>query len=584
MLSRREFIQLLSIASVYGMLPGAAFSRAHSLSGLYEVPKFGSTRLLHFSDCHAQLLPIYFREPRVNIGVGNAAGKPPHLVGQALLDHFGLTGNNALAHAFTYLNFAEASAKYGKVGGFAHLATAIKQLRAIAGEQNCLLLDGGDSWQGSGTALKTMGMDMVGASNLLAVDIMTGHWEFTYHDHQVLKNIDAFEGEFIAQNVFATEEALFDDAPVFDEDSGLVFKPYTIKELADSRIAVIGQAFPYTPVANPKRFIPDWTFGINDQELQSLVNEIRQLHKPDVVVLLSHNGADVDLKMAATLSGIDIILGGHTHDGIPQAIEIKNPQGVTVVTNAGSNGKFLGVMDLEIRKGKLKDYRYKLLPIFSNFLPPDPEMDHYIRTVRKPHLQWLSEKLGETETTLFRRGNFNGTFDQLICNALRQENDAQISLSPGFRWGTTLPADSTITMEHVLDQTCMTYPETYRREMTGKDLKLILEDVCDNLFNPNPYLQQGGDMVRVGGMDYTCKPNQAIGHRIGNMTLDDGTPVELNKSYSVAGWATVNAQSPGPPVWEQVATYIRNNGPIKLNKINTPRLIGVDGNAGLGEL
>lgn len=583
MINRREFIQLLSIAGVSGLLPGSVFSQSKFPANMYEVPRFGSTRLLHFTDCHAQLLPIYFREPNVNIGIADANGKPPHLVGNALLDYFQLKDNDVLAHAFTYLNYAQAAETYGKVGGFAHLATLVNQLRATAGDSHCLLLDGGDTWQGSGTAFKTNGMDMVAACNLLGVDIMTGHWEFTYNDSQVLENIAAFNGEFIAQNVKATEEALFDESPVYDEDSGHVFKPYTIKQLVNSRIAVIGQAFPYTPVANPKRFIPDWTFGINDGDLQMLVNEIKQQHKPDVIVLLSHNGADVDLKMAATITGIDVILGGHTHDGIPQALEIKNPAGVTLVTNAGSNGKFLAVMDLDIKNGKLHDYRYKLLPIFSNFLPADKAMENHIDTVRKPHLRWLSEELGKTETTLYRRGNFNGTFDQLICDALRQENDAQISLSPGFRWGTSLPTDSTITMENVLDQTCMTYPETYRREMTGENLKLILEDVCDNLFNPNPYYQQGGDMVRVGGMDYSCNPTQSIGNRISNMTLDDGTPIDPNKTYTIAGWATVNDKAPGPPVWDQVASYIKNQKTIKIEKLNTPKLIGIKNNQGLAD-
>lgn len=583
MINRREFMQMLAIAGINGLLPGSVFSQSKFPQAMYEIPRFGSTRLLHFTDCHAQLLPIYFREPNVNIGIGDATGRPPHLVGRALLDYFKLKENDVLAHAFTYLNYAQATETYGKVGGFAYLATLVNQLRATAGENNCLLLDGGDTWQGSGTAFKTNGMDMVGACNLLGVDIMTGHWEFTYQDAQVLKNIASFNGEFVAQNVKATEEALFDESPVYDEDSGHVFKPYTIKELANSRIAVIGQAFPYTPVANPKRFIPDWTFGINDSDLQSLVNEIKQQHNPDIVVLLSHNGADVDLKMAATLSGIDIILGGHTHDGIPQALEIKNPQGITLVTNAGSNGKFLGVLDLDIRNGKLQNYRYKLLPVFANFISPNKEVQEYIHSVREPHLDWLTEQLGETETTLYRRGNFNGTFDQLICDALRMENDAQISLSPGFRWGTTLPTNSTITMEHVLDQTCMTYPETYRRNMTGENLKLILEDVCDNLFNRNPYYQQGGDMVRVGGMDYSCNPNESIGKRISNMTLDDGTPVDLNKSYTVAGWATVNEKAAGPPVWDQVAAYIRNYKTIKIDKVNTPKLIGVKNNPGFAD-
>lgn len=578
MINRREFIQLLSVAAVSGMLPRSSWSNPQQL---YDVPAFGNTRILHFTDCHAQLMPIYFREPNVNIGLGNSLGKPPHLVGRSLLEHFSLPSDTRLAHAFTHLQFNEAVEKYGKVGGFAHLATLIKQLRAGAGDNQSLLLDGGDTWQGSGTALKTQGMDMVGACNMLGVDIMTGHWEFTYQDKQVLKNIQAFNGEFIAQNVFATEEALFDGAEVYDEDSAHVFPPYTIKELAHSRIAVIGQAFPYTPVANPKRFIPDWTFGINEAELQALVNEIRESHNPDAIILLSHNGADVDIKMAGSINGIDVIMGGHTHDGIPNALEIHNSKGITLVTNAGSNGKFIGVMDLNIKQGKIKAYQYKLLPVFSNLLNVDSDMQAYINKVREPYSEWLSKELGTTETTLYRRGNFNGTFDQLICDALRQENDAQISLSPGFRWGTTLPHKQTITMEHVLDQTCMTYPETYRREMSGHNLKLILEDVCDNLFNLNPYYQQGGDMVRVGGMNYTCKPKESIGQRIENMTLDDGTLIDENKNYIVAGWATVNAKAPGPPVWEQVAAYVKSKDTVQIDKLNTPTLIGVDDNPGI---
>ena len=580
MVNRREFLQWLSIASAAGILPGSAFSQKKFPTNIYEVPAYGSARLLHFTDCHAQLLPVFYREPNVNIGIGKSQGKPPHIVGTSLLDYFGLPSNGALEYAFTYLNFEAAAEQYGKIGGFAHLATLIKQLRTDFGEQNCLLLDGGDTWQGSGTAYKTNGMDMVKACNLLGVDIMTGHWEFTYHDHKVLENIEAFSGEFLAQNIKAKEEALFDGIPVYDEDSGHVFKPYTIKELANSRLAIIGQAFPYTPVANPKRFIPNWTFGINESDLQSLINDIQQNHKPDVVVLLSHNGADVDLQMAAQVSGIDVILGGHTHDGIPNALEVKNAGGITLVTNAGSNGKFLGVMDLDIRNGKLQGYQYKLLPVFSSLITPDHEMQMHIHEVRKPHESWLTEELGIAETTLYRRGNFSGTFDQLICNALREQNDTQISLSPGFRWGTSLPANSTITMEHVLEQTCMTYPETYRREMTGKNIKLILEDVCDNLFNPNPYYQQGGDMVRVGGMNYTCDPNEQIGQRISNMALDDGSMIEPEKSYTIAGWATVNDKAPGPPVWEQVASHIKEHKTIQIDKLNSPKLIGVSNNPG----
>lgn len=580
MLNRREFIQVMSCAAAAGLLPSSLHSHASNDQINYELPKFGTSRLLHFTDTHAQLQPIYFREPNVNIGVGNAYGKPPHLVGEAMLKHFDIPPQSALAHAFTFLDFAESIKKYGKVGGFAYLASVIKNLKASAGEDNCLLLDGGDTWQGSGTAYKTNGMDMVNACNLLGVDVMTGHWEFTYQDSQVLKNIKAFNGDFVAQNVNATEEALFDDTEVFDEESGHVFPPYTIKHLASDRIAVIGQAFPYTPVANPKRFIPDWTFGINERELQSLVDEVRAKHKPDAVILLSHNGLDVDLKMATSVTGLDVILGGHTHDGLPQAQEIKNAAGITLVTNAGSNGKFLGVMDLDIKNGRIRDYRYKLLPIFANLITPDRDMQAYIDAVREPYLPWLTKELGVADQTLYRRGNFNGTFDQLICDALRAENDAEIALSPGFRWGTTIPTGSVITMEQVLDQTCMTYPETYRREISGADLKRILEDVCDNLFNPNPYYQQGGDMVRVGGMNYTCAPTEKIGHRISNMTLDNGKPVEPGKSYRVAGWATVNAKATGAPVWEQVAHYIQDKKNISINKLNSPKLVGIVNNPG----
>ncbi len=581
MINRREFIQLLFIASASGLLPRTSMGQTQDL---YQIPNFGNTRLLHFTDCHAQLNPVYFREPHINIGLAGSFARPPHVVGEDLLKYFSLEGNAQLSHAYTHLNYESAVQKYGKVGGFAHLASLVKQLRAAVADNQSLLLDGGDTWQGSGTALKTNGMDMVHACNLLGVNIMTGHWEFTYHEQQVLENIAAFNGEFIAQNINATEEALFDGTEVYDEDSGYVFPPYTIKQLAHSRIAVIGQAFPYTPVANPKRFIPNWTFGINDSELQDLVNEIHATHKPDAVVLLSHNGADVDIKMASSLTGIDIILGGHTHDGIPKALEIKNTGGTTLVTNAGSNGKFLGVMDLDIKQGKVRAYQYKLLPIFSNLIKSDKDMQAYIDKVRAPHIDWLSEELGTTETTLYRRGNFNGTFDQLICDALRQQNDAQISLSPGFRWGTTLPMNSAITMEHVLDQTCMTYPETYRREMSGENIKLILEDVCDNLFNPNPYYQQGGDMVRLGGMDYICSPNESIGSRISDMTLDDGTAIDENKNYIVAGWATVNEKAPGPPVWEQVSDYIKEQDTVKIDKLNSPKLIGVKGNPGISDV
>jgi len=586
-LSRREFLRLLGLAGAAGLLPASAFSAARKPSDLYEIPRFGNLTLLHMTDCHAQLNPIYFREPSVNLGIGAAKGRPPHLVGKQFLKHYGLEPGSIEAHAFTYLDFDELARKYGKVGGFAHLATLVKRLRAERGDGNTLLLDGGDTWQGSGTAYWTRGRDMVDACNLLGVDVMTGHWEFTYLEKEVITNIQAFQGEFVAQNVSVNEDALFDyafaDFEGFDEDSGLAFKPYTIKVVGGMKVAVIGQAFPYTPIANPKRFIPDWTFGIQDERMQSIVNRVRETEKPDLVVVLSHNGMDVDLKMASRVSGIDVIFGGHTHDGVPAPMLVSNKGGKTLVTNAGSNGKFLGVMDLEVSKGRLKDYRYRLVPVFANLLPADAEMQAYIDKVRAPYKEKLERKLAVAEETLYRRGNFNGTFDQIICDALREVKDAQISLSPGFRWGTTVLPGQEITMDHVMDQTCITYPETYRREMTGKEIKDILEDVCDNLFNPDPYYQQGGDMVRVGGLDYVCNPTETMGRRISDMRLDDGTLIEPDKKYIVAGWATVGSKSPGRPIWEVVSEYLERLGTVKIKKLNTPKLVGVKGNPGLGD-
>lgn len=580
-ISRREFLHLMGLAGAAGALPGSVFAMGRRPTDIYELPNYGNVTLMHMTDCHAQLQPIYFREPSVNIGVGDAYGKAPHIVGKNFLKHFDIEANSIEAHAFTYLNYVEAAQQYGKVGGFAHMASLVKRIRAERGESNCLLLDGGDTWQGSGTAFWTRGMDMVGATNQLGVDVMTGHWEFTYRDEEVLKNIEAFNGEFVAQNVQVKVDALFEGSPAYDEDTGHAFKPYTMKTVGGARIAVIGQAFPYTPIANPSRFIPDWTFGINDQGMQQMVNMIRDTEKPDLVVVLSHNGMDVDLKMASQVTGIDVIFGGHTHDAVPKPSIIQNKSGKTLVTNAGSNGKFLGVMDFDIRGGKLRGYRYRLVPVFANLLPADPEMQAYIDKVRNPYMGRLSEELGRADEVLYRRGNFNGTFDQVICDALRAESDAQISLSPGFRWGTTVQPGQAITMEHVMDQTATTYPETYVREMKGSDIKLILEDVCDNLFNKDPYYQQGGDMVRVGGMDYVLDPNEEFGKRTTNLTLDNGQAIDANKSYKVAGWATVNSQAPGRPIWDVVADYIRAEGDIKIKKINTPKLKNMDSNPGL---
>jgi len=516
------------------------------------------------------------------MGFNEAFGRTPHVVGNAFLKKNKIDKSSIEAHAFTYLNFNAAAREYGKVGGFAHLATLIKSLRASAGgNDNSLLLDGGDTWQGSATAYWSRGKDMVEAANLLNVDIMTGHWEFTYKDEEVFSNVDDFNGEFLAQNIKLTEDALFEGKPAYDEDSGHVFKPYTIKVINGHKIAIIGQAFPYTPVANPKRFIPDWSFGIQTQDLQELIDEIKSNEKPAAVIVLSHNGMDVDLKLASVVTGIDFILGGHTHDGVPVPEVIKNSGGQTVVTNAGSNGKFVGVLDLNLNNGKLNGYEYKLLPVFSNFIKADTEMANLIEGIRKPHLDKLTEELAVSESLLYRRGNFNGTFDQLICDALRHELNAEISLSPGFRWGTTVLPGQAITFEHVMDQTCITYPETYARNMLGNEIKAILEDVADNLFHPDPFYQQGGDMVRVGGMNYICDPTAASGQRITNMTLDNGKSIDANKNYKVAGWATVGSKAPGKPIWEVVSSYLRNKKTINITKINSPKLKSIGNNPGI---
>jgi S-sulfosulfanyl-L-cysteine sulfohydrolase len=555
---RRDFLKATGIITLVPVLPGIA--RGADTPSVYDLERFGNARILHMTDTHAQLKPIYFREPSVNLGIGAMQGKPPHLVGRAFLDRFGIKADSADAYAFTCLDFEKAAARFGRLGGFAHLKTLVDRLRNEAGSGRALLLDGGDLWQGTGQANATQGADMVDAANLLGIEAMTGHWEFTYGEKALRANLERFKGEFLAQNVFLTEEAAFNDAKAFDQASGRVFKPATIKEIGGHKVAVIGQAFPYVPIAHPKRFTPDWTFGIRDDELQKLVDGLRNNDKVDAVLLLSHNGMDVDLKLASKVSGIDVILGGHTHDAIPQPITVNNPGGVTLVTNAGSNGKFLGVLDLNLSKGKVSDVRYRLLPVFSELLKPDPAMQALIDKSREPFSTPDAEKIATSDRVLYRRGNFSGSMDRLICDALRSELDAEIALSPGFRWGTTVMAGQPLTMEDVMAETAITYPETYVSNMTGSQLKDILEDVCDNLFNADPYYQQGGDMVRVGGMSYTCAPNEGPGKRLSELKLDNGRAIEANKSYKVAGWASVNEQK-GKPVWDVFAKHLRSGKP-----------------------
>ncbi len=578
--SRREFLHTLGLAGAAGLLPGLASAKSRS-SDLYDIGTFGNVRLLHITDTHAQLLPIYYREPSVNIGVGEAFGRPPHLVTTAFLKHFDIQPDSALAYAFTPIDYREAVERFGKLGGFAHIKTLVDRLRGEFGREKTLLFDGGDTWQGSGSSLWNRGMDMVEVCNLLGVDVMTGHWEFTYLADEVRRNIAAFDGEFLAQNIKVKEESLFDGVEAFDEMSGRAFRPYVVKSVGKHRVAVIGQAFPYTPIANPARFIPDWTFGINAGDLSELVADIRAKEKPDAVVLVSHNGMDVDIKLASDVSGIDVIFGGHTHDAVPQPFVVGNAGGQTLVTNGGSNGKFVGVMDLELGSGGVKAYQYHLLPVFSRELPANPEMQALIDKTRAPYLDKLRQPLAQAGSLLYRRGNFDGPFDQVICDALRMRNDAEVALSPGFRWGTTVVPGETITMEHVLDQTSMTYPETYLREMTGEQIKAVLEDVADNLFNPDPYYQQGGDMVRTGGMTYRIDPMAAMGQRIDNMRLDTGELIEASKTYRVAGWATVGAKSPGEPIWETVAAYLKEQKVIEVKRLEMPVLKNMVSNPGI---
>ncbi|HJX57319.1 MAG TPA: thiosulfohydrolase SoxB [Thiobacillus sp.] len=562
-MNRRDFLQLLAVAAASGLALDSKSVLAGRRAGFYNVPRHGNVSFLHFTDCHAQLMPVWFREPNVNIGVAGARGKAPHLVGAELLKHFGIKPGTAEAHAFTYLDFAEAAKVYGKIGGFAHLKTLVDMMRAQRPES--LLLDGGDTWQGSATSLWTNAQDMVDACIHLGVNVMTPHWEATFGADRVMEIVNndfKIAGiDFVAQNIVTKD---FGDQ---------VFKPYVMKEMNGVKVAVIGQAFPYTPIANPRYHVPDWSYGIRDDSMQKWVDEARA-KGAKVVVVLSHNGMDVDLKMAGRVTGIDAIFGGHTHDGVPLPVKVKNARGITLVTNAGSNGKFLGVMDFDVRGGKVQSYKYRLLPVFSNLLPADPAMDALIRKVRAPYEKKLSEKIAVTDDFLYRRGNFNGTWDQLLVDALMEVKGADAAFSPGFRWGTTLLPGDAITMERLMDQTAITYPQTTLTNMTGEMIKTIMEDVADNLFNADPYLQQGGDMVRVGGIEYTINPNATIGKRITNMTIK-GKPVAANKTYKVAGWAPVSEGVTGEPIWDVVASYLRDKKVIKGLKLNEPKIVGI---------
>ena len=571
-LNRREFLQALAVASAGGMALQSNFVNAQSSAQkFYDLPKFGNVHFLHFTDCHAQLLPIYFREPNVNLGIGAQEGKTPHLVGEYFLKANGIKAGTRDAHAFTYLDYVAAAQNYGKMGGFAHMATLIKQLKA--NRPGALLLDGGDTWQGSGTALWTNAQDMVDAALALGVDVMTPHWEMTYGEERVMEIVNGdFKGKvsFVAQNI---KTADFGDS---------VFNPYVMKVQNGIQVAIIGQAFPYTPIANPRYFTPNWTFGIQEENLQKTIDEVKS-KGAKVVVLLSHNGMDVDLKMASRVSGLDAIMGGHTHDGVPIPVKVKNRGGVTLVTNAGSNTKFLAALDFDVKGGKAVDFRYKLFPIFSNLIPADPAMSKLITKVRAPYEAKLGEKLATTEGLLYRRGNFNGSFDQLILDGMLAQKNAEIAFSPGFRWGTSLLPGQAITRENLLDQTAITYPYSTVTNMSGETIKTILEDVADNLFNPDPYYQQGGDMVRVGGMQYTIDPAETAGKRISDMRLN-GKAIEADKMYKVAGWAPVSEaarDAKTEPIWDVIERHLRDIKVVKAVQLNEPVIKGVNNNPGM---
>ena len=548
MLARRDFLQFGAVAGLAvgsaagfgGNLTRALAQQKLSQDDLLAFDSKGQVTLLHFTDCHAQLVPVYFRPPDTNIGVGEFEGIPPHLVGEEFLEHFGLSAGSPLAYAHTMVDYVNLARSYGRLGGLDRTATLVNAIRAERGEDKVLFLDGGDTWQGSYTSLKTNGQDMVECMKLLQPDAMVGHWEFTFGEERVREIVADLGFPFLAANIVDTDW----EEPVFESTA--------YYEKGGVQVAVIGQAMPYTPIANPRWMIPNWSFGIRPDVLQEHVNAAREAGA-EIVVLLSHDGFDVDRKLATVVSGIDVILTGHTHDAVPRAIEVGN----TLLLASGSHGKFLGRIDLEVSGGRVTGHSSNLIPVFADVIEPDNAMAAKIAEFRGPHEEELGRVIGRTESLLYRRGNFNGTWDDLICQGIMAERDTEISLSPGFRWGTTLLPGQDITIDDLYSQTSMSYPNVYRLEFTGQQLKDILEDVCDNLFNKDPFLQQGGDMVRVGGMSYACAPNREIGNRISNMRLNrTGEPIDPSRSYVVGGWASVNEGTEGPAIYDLMEGHI----------------------------
>jgi len=552
MFDRRQFLQMAMALGVGGQLfaqPLRAFAQqALTQSDLLEFESLGQVTLLHLTDLHAQLVPIHFREPAVNVGVGDVRGLPPHITGRAFLQHYGIAPGSALAYALSCTDFAALAASYGRVGGIDRMATLIGAIRADRPDRT-LLLDGGDTWQGSYTALASRGADMVEVMNALGVDAMTAHWEFTYGEDRVRELGEALHCPLLAANVVDAEwnEPVFESTAMF--------------ERGGVRIAVIGQAFPYTPIANPRYLMPNWSFGIREEALAAAVDAARR-DGAALVVLLSHNGFDVDRKLAGRVSGIDVILTGHTHDALPAVVTV----GRTLLVASGSHGKFLSRLDLDVGAAGIKDFRYRLIPVFADAITPDPALATLIEQVRAPHVATLARELGRTESLLYRRGNLNGTFDDVICAALLEQREAEIALSPGFRWGASLLPGQAITVEDVYNQTAISYPAAYRTVMNGAQLREILEDVADNLFNPDPYYQQGGDMVRVGGLGYRLRAEAPRGARIEALvTTADGAPIEAGKDYVVAGWASVNEGVEGPPIYDVVSDYLRERGTLSVS-------------------
>tara|TARA_X000000950_G_scaffold60686_1_gene73702 strand:+ start:5357 stop:7054 length:1698 start_codon:yes stop_codon:yes gene_type:complete len=564
MLSRRDFLQVgMATTAIYGSSGFGNFSKLAAQQklkqeDLLKFDTYGNVSLIHVTDIHGQLKPIYFREPEINLGVGSALGQVPHITGANFRKMYGINDGSPSHYALTHNDFSALAQQYGRVGGLDRVATVIKAIRAD--RPDAILLDGGDTWHGSYTCHHSQGQDMVNVMNALKTEAMTFHWEFTLGSDRVHEIIDTLPFPALGQNIFDAE---------WDEPADY-FEPYTFFERGGSKIAVIGQAFPYMPIANPGWMFPEYSFGIRDENMQEMVDEVRGLGA-DLVVVLSHNGFDVDKKMASIVSGIDIILSGHTHDALPEPVLINE----TVIVASGSNGKFVSRVDLDVRNGKMMGFKHKLIPIFSDVIAPDPDIAALIDEERAPYKSQLSEVIGQSQSLLYRRGNFNGTWDDLICQAMIEEREADISMSPGVRWGPSILPGQDITREDIWNVTSMSYGKVYRTEMTGEFLHVILEDVADNLFNPDPYYQQGGDMVRIGGMGYRIDINKSQGRRISDLTLlKTGERIDPSKNYIVAGWASVNEGTEGPQIWDLVENYIRRNGSVKINPNNSVNVIG----------